>query len=156
MFGKIKNTASKTDNYLLEMARAMLEETLGQEVLILQSKLVYEKPFDPYRDKSRWIIAAREFASEARDVRLDLLYLSSEPTGGEKSVVIEFTLTKDGAVGYSWDILRAFLHFPESPGVKRGRVGYFFDVGAGTHNVSDKIKNLSLILRGMGRFVQIK
>ncbi len=155
MFGKIKNTASKTDNYLLEMARAMLEETLKHEVLILQSKLVYEKPFDPYKDKSQWIIAARKFSSEARDVRLDLLYRSSEPTGGEKSVVIEFTLAKE-TTSYSWDILRAFLHFPESPGVEGKRVGYFFGIDAGADNASDKIKGLSLILRGMARFVQIK
>ena len=111
MLGKNKNTVSRTDCYLAEMLRAMLQEKLADQVYLTQVKWVYGKPWDPWKNKdlSRWIIQCRPNTNEVREVVLLTHYTRHLHGRQQYLVTAEFTLTKESASS-SWRILRVFLH----------------------------------------------
>jgi len=125
MLGKNKNTVSRTDCYLAEMLRALLQEKLADQVYLMQVKWTYEKPWDPWknRDSSRWIIQSRPDTNEVRDVVLQAHYTSHHCR--LCLVMAEFTLTKE-SVTSSWRTLRVFLHMDDPNGNGPKRFEYQF------------------------------
>lgn len=123
MFGKIKNTASRTDMFLLEMTKEMIISCWDINLSFIDHvKWGYGKPFDPGKDRNvrgrTWILPLVPTATQAREATIEGVYFRERDFGKQTRATshtfkVEFTLVRYGEYD-RWSILSAFVYADDS------------------------------------------
>jgi len=112
MLKKTKITSSHTDNFLLEMARAMIIQKWCIGFCFMEQTIItYMRPFDPPKDptgRDRMAIWVDQLLTSAREVVLDGYYIQKGHTGREPFRV-KFTLVQEEK-NQPWWIAHAVLY----------------------------------------------